>query len=113
MANLKRRWRGKLGGDHSTVIEAAWRFLPEITKEESITKISPGFITAGKNSTGRSSAKITDDNGYILLSVRGASSFQEIRVFANNYQKAKLAIARAARTAGFHICFGDRTQAAK
>lgn len=81
MASQKRRWGGKLGGNHSTVIEAAWRFLPEIIKEKTITTISPGFITAGKSSTGRNSVKIIDDKGCILLAVRGASALQEIRVF--------------------------------
>lgn len=109
MANHQRRWSGKLGGNHSTAIEAAWRFLPEIIKEETITTISPGFITAGKSSTGRSSVKIIDDKGCILLAIRGASAHQEIRVFATDTQSAKLAIARAARNAGFHISFGDRT----
>lgn len=109
MANQKRRWCGKLGGNHSTVIEAAWRFLPGIIKEDSITMISPGFITAGKNSTGRNSVKIIDDKGCILLAIRGASAHQEIRIFSDNIQLAKLATARAARNAGFHISFGDRT----
>ena len=111
MANQTRRWRGKLGGSHSTVIEAAWRFLPEVLKEESITKISPGFITAGKGSTGRNSVKITDGNGCILISVRGSSSHQEIRIFADDHQRAKLAIARASRNAQFHISFGNKPQA--
>lgn len=108
MANKQRRWHGKLGGDHKTVIEAAWRFLPDLIKEISITKISPGFISARKNSTGRSSVKISEDKGCILLSVRGSLAHQEIRIFASNSQKAKLAIARAARNADFHISFGNR-----
>lgn len=110
MAHEKRTWNGKLGGAHSTVIEAAWRFLPDIIKEKSITKISPGFITAGKSPTGRNSVKISDDHGCILLSIRGASAHQEVRVFANDYQQAKLSIARAARNAQFHISFGSKPQ---
>jgi hypothetical protein len=109
MANSRKRWGGKLGGDHTTVIEAAWRFLPEVIKEDTITMISPGFITAGKNSTGRNAVKIIDDKGCILLSIRGASAHQEVRVFASNLQQAKLAIARAARNTEFHLSFGRRT----
>lgn len=108
MANQKRRWGGKLGGNHTTIIEAAWRFLPEIIKDKSITKISPGFITAGKSSTGRNSVKIVDDCGCILLSVRGASVHQEIRIFADDLQVAKLVVAKAARNAEFHISFGKK-----
>jgi len=103
-----RKWRGKLGGSHSTVIEAAWRFLPDVIKEESITKISPGFITAGKSSTGRNSVKLIDNRGSILISVRGASSHQEIRIFATDSQKAKMAIVRAVRNAQFHLSFGRK-----
>ena len=109
MANHKRRWGGKLGGNHSTVIEVAWRFLPDVIKEESIVRISPGFITAGKSVSGRSSVKIINDKNCILLSVRGASAHQEIRVFADNHEKAKLAIKQAAEKASFHTSFGDRT----
>ena len=90
------------------MIEAAWRFLPEIIKEISIEKISPGFITAGKSSTGRNALKINDDGRCILLSVRGTSAHQEIRVYTNDIHKAKLAIARAARNAEFHISFGKK-----
>ncbi len=108
MSHLKKRWGGKLGGNHSTVIEAAWRFLPHVIKEESVTKISPGFISPGKSATGRNAVKIIDEQGSILLSVRGASVHQEIRVFSSDYPKSKLAIARAARNADFHISFGKR-----
>ncbi|MEJ0053436.1 MAG: DUF2103 domain-containing protein [bacterium] len=111
MSHTKRRWGGKLGGNHPTVIEAAWRFLPDVIKEKSVTKISPGFITAGKTSTGRNAVKIIDEKGNILLSVRGPSVHQEIRVFTDDMQKAKLAIARAARNAEFHISFGTRLPA--
>lgn len=107
MSKQKRRWRGKLGGDHSTVIEAAWRFLPNIIAEPCITRISPGVI---KNTgpSGRTSVKIIDDVGCIMLSVRGGTSHQEIRVFTSDFQGAKLAIARAARDAQFRISFGRR-----
>ncbi len=107
MPDQKKRWGGKLGGDHSTAIEAAWRFLPEIIKDKSIVKISPGFITA-KRSAGRDAVKILDDRGSILLSISGSSAHQEIRVFSDNIPAAKLAIARAARNASFHISFGSR-----
>ncbi len=108
MANHKKRWGGKLGGDHSTVIEAAWRFLPEVISNGSGSKISSGVIDAGKGATGRNAVKIIDEHGCVLLSVRGASAHQEIRVFVSDSQKAKLVIARAARNAGFHISFGSR-----
>jgi hypothetical protein len=108
MSSHLKRWGGKLGGDHATAIEAAWRFLPEIIKEKSVAKISLGYISPLKSSSGRSSIKIIDDVNCILLSVRGAHTHQEIRVFSDEPQKAKLAIARAARNAQFHISFGQK-----
>jgi hypothetical protein len=108
MANQKKRWGGKLGGDHSTAIETAWRFIPEIIREKSITKISPGYIVAKNSPGGRQAVKIIDDNGCILLSIRGASAHQEMRVFTRDYPVAKLAIARAVRNAGIHLSFGNR-----
>jgi hypothetical protein len=106
---MRERWRGKLRGPHSTVIEAAWRFLPQVLRDPSITGISPGFITAGKRSSGRSSIKIIDEDGWLLLSVRGSTAHQELRVFTSDAQTAKLAIARAARNASFRISFGRGT----
>jgi hypothetical protein len=106
---MRERWRGKLRGPHSTVIEAAWRFLPQVLRDPSITGISPGFITAGKRSSGRSSIKISDEDGWLLLSVRGGTAHQELRIFTSDAQTAKLAIARAASNASFHISFGRGT----
>ena len=97
-----------MGGDHSTVIEAAWRFLPSVIADDSVTRISPGIIKSTRPS-GRSSVKIIDDVGCILLSVRGGSSIQQIRVYSDDHQSAKVVIARAARDAQFHISFGSRT----
>jgi hypothetical protein len=103
------KWHGKLGGNHTSVIEAAWRFLPGVIAEQSVKMISPGFIKAGKNSTGRNSVKIINEKSCILLSVRGASAHQEIRVYAHDIQKAKSAIAQSAKNASFHVSFMDRS----
>jgi hypothetical protein len=108
MPSQLKRWGGKLGGDHSTAIEAAWLFLPEVLRNDLILRISPGFITPGGNSSSGNSMKIIDDQGCILLSVRGGSSHQELRVYVSDYPKAKLAIARAARNADVRISFGKR-----
>ena len=106
---MRERWRGKLRGPHSTVIEAAWRFLPQILRDPSVTGISPGFITAGKRASGRNSIKIIEEGSWLLLSVRGSTAHQELRVFTSDAQTAKLAVARAARKASFHVSFGSGT----
>ncbi len=110
MAHHNKRWNGKLGGSHQTVIEAAWRFLPDIIRSESIEKIYPGYISSKKSSSGRNSLKIINDKGFLLLSVRGASAHQEIRVFSKNIDEAKKVIAKVAEEAGFHVSYGSRNE---
>lgn len=111
MPKSKRNWRGKRGGNHSTAIEAAWRFLPDVIKDDSVNRISLGFITGGKgggNST--TSVKIIDDVNCILLSVRGGSAHQEIRVFAHDTAAAKKAIEEAAAKANFRVSHGNKAE---
>lgn len=105
---MKRRWGGKLGGNHQTVIDAAWRLIPAMVRESSITKISPGFISAGKPARGRISVKIIECHGFLLLSIRGSSAHQEIRVFSFDFNKAKMAIVSAAGAAQFSVSYGVR-----
>lgn len=109
MSHSKSKWGGKLAGNHSTVIEAAWRFLPDVIREESVIKISPGFISSHKGLAGRRSLKIISEHGSILLSVSGSGIHQEIRVFSSDYAKSKLVIERAAEKADFQVSFMDHS----
>lgn len=102
---MSSRWKGKLGGSHQTVIEAAWRFLPDVIADPAVTKISPGFIKAGKNATGRSSIKVTETKSCLLLSVRGASAHQEIRLFTTDPHRVCQVLKRVAEAKQFHIAF--------
>ena len=104
----QRKWHGKRGGRHSTAIQAAWRFLPAVIAEPAVNRITLGYITSKGSATGRSSLKIIEDKGSILLSVRAGSAHQEIRVFANDVPQAKRTIERAARSSDFHVSFGSR-----
>lgn len=98
---------GKYSGNHTTLIPAAAIVCDIAHNCSSVTRISPGFITAGLRSAhGERRIKITEDEGTILLSVRDTTSHQEVYVYANNKQAAKLAIARGSRNAGLQISFG-------
>ena len=54
---------------------------------------------------GQRRVKITDEGSAILLSIRDNASNQEVRVYADNNQEAKLAIARGVRNAGMRLSF--------
>ena len=107
MSNKYSRSGGKFNGNHTTLIPAACTVADVAEACPAVTKISPGFIKAGlKSVNGIRRVKITNDKLCLLLSVRDNTSHQEIYVYVNDMQKAKLAIAKGARTAGLNISFG-------
>jgi len=99
---------GKYGGTHTTMISAAI-IVADIAHEQlEVSRISPGVIKAGlKSANGQRRVKISDWNGGIMLSVRGNTTHQEVRVYTSDSHATKLAIARGARNAGLHISFGN------
>jgi hypothetical protein len=99
----KIRWGGKKGGDHSTIIEPARRFVSRIAGEDSVARISPGFIASGKMPNGKRLLRIIEERGSLLLSVRGESAHQEIRIFTKNSVAAKTAIVAAAKAENFEV----------
>lgn len=107
MSNKDSRSGGKFSGNHTTLTPAAC-LIADIAHEcESVTRISPGFLKAGlKSVNGHRRVKFTDLGSCLLLSVRDNASHQEIHVYANDMQAAKLTIARGARNAGLAISFG-------
>lgn len=101
---------GKYTGSHTTVIPTA-RIVCDIANAcPDVQKISLGFIKTGLKANGVQSVKIIDDNGNILLVVKGNTSAQQIRVYTSNIHNAKLAIARGARNAGLRIGFRKDTE---
>lgn len=100
---------GKFTGNHTTLIPAASLICDIADACSSVTKITPGFITAGiRSANGHRRVKITEKGGAILLSVRDNASHQEVFVYASDTQQAKLSIARGARNEGLGIAFGDK-----
>lgn len=98
---------GKYTGSHSTVIPMA-RIICEIANASAdVSKISLGFIKTGLRSNGVQSLKIIDDGASILLIVKGNTSAQELRVYANKgkTQDVKQAIAQGASNKGLRVTF--------
>ena len=97
---------GKFCGTHTTLISAAMTICDIAVRCPYVTKISPGFITAGLPSAqGKRRVKITDDGRSILLLIRDNTSKQEVRIFVSNMQEAKLALARGVRNSNMHLSF--------
>src|SRR3989344_858049 len=111
MSGKNSRSGGKYTGNHTTLVPAATVVCDLADKCSAVTKISPGFIKAGLHSVGgQRRVKITEHQGRVLLSVRDNTTHQEVHIYADDLQMAKLAIARGARDAGLSISFGKGNQ---
>lgn len=101
----------KYGGTHTTVVPAAGMVADIAHKCDAVTKISVGFIKAGLPSAkGRRTLKIKHERGSLLLGVRDNISYQEIRVFANDFTAATTYIAAAAKEAGLTVTIVEGQQ---
>src|SRR3989344_2133708 len=106
MSDKYTRAGGKFSGNHTTLTPAACIVADIAHACDAVTRISPGYLKAGlKSVNGQRRVKITSHGSYILLSVRDNASHQEVHVYVNDMQTAKLAIARGARNAGLRISF--------
>ena len=88
MASKNHRQGGKMGGKHTTVIDAAQPIVDLAQKMSEVMKVSAGFITSGIK-TGQQRVKIKKIVGGLLLVVRGNISIQEIRVYTNDIEKTQ------------------------
>ena len=107
----KTNFNGKLGGNHTTIVDGARTFISEIAKEETITRISPGFIASGKKASAKPRVKITEEKGCLLLSLRTGCSVQEVRILTSQRSLSKAAISKIATDYGFKTSYLDKTQA--
>lgn len=100
---------GKYTGSHSTTIPVASMACDIAHAMSCVTKISVGFIKAGlKSVSGRARVKIKEEGpSCILLSVRGNTSHQEVRLYVTDVQNAKAAIARKLVEARISVFFKD------
>ena len=73
----------KIGGRHTTVIDAAKTIINFLNKNPYVSNIAIGYIKTGlKPALQR--MKIKSENGCLLLKIRGTISIQEIRVFSRD-----------------------------
>lgn len=113
MSTKNSRSGGKYSSSHTTVIPAAGTICDIVNKCPIVTRISLGFITAGLRSvSGQRRVKITEYVGVILLSVRDNTSRQEVYVYADDLQKAMVAIAKGVGDSKFHfhITFSNQAE---
>jgi hypothetical protein len=72
---------GKMGGRHTTLIDAAQPIVDYLMKHHLVTNIIAGHITMRIKSAPHR-LKVMEESGCLLLKVRGTASLQEIRVFS-------------------------------
>lgn len=96
---------GKYTGNHTTLIPLATSACDIANMCPAVTKISPGFIKAGLGSTGKRRVKISEQNGYLLLSVRDTSAHQEVHVYATDVAVATESIVRGLSHIGIAVTY--------
>ncbi len=93
---------GKFTGSHTTVITVAGEIADIAERYSGVTKIALGFIKAGlPPSKGVKRLKITLDEGSLLVTVRGSTAQQELRIYATDEKAVRQAIIKDAHSAGF------------
>jgi len=70
----------KMGGSHTTVIDAASKFVKLAAKIPGLKKYAPGYINT-KAKAARSRMTIKIENGCVLTTVLGIRCSQEIRFY--------------------------------
>ena len=75
-------WQGKKSrGTHITLIDAAEPLVKTAEKLPEVTKIVLGFIKATPGKKGQKRVKFTITRSGLLLTVRGNTSVQEVRIY--------------------------------
>lgn len=77
---------GKMGGRHTTVIDASKPIIDYLLKNPYVTNIIAGRIKTGIGAAPQR-LKLREESGCLLITVRGSASVQEIRVFSTEMQQ--------------------------
>lgn len=91
MNKSNHRCGGKIGGKHTTVIDAAKPVVDFLLKHINVATVTVGHIKMGIK-TAQKRLKIKEESGCLLIKVRGTASVQELRVFSQNLEKVKSAL---------------------
>lgn len=73
----------KIGGNHTTIIDAAIDVVKFAQSLKQVSRVSPGFIQSGLKGSVRHRIKIEREQGSLLLKIRGGIALQEIRVYTS------------------------------
>lgn len=96
----------KFRGTHTTYTDLAARVADIAVRIADVKGVSPGVLQNGSGASGGAQkVKFADMHGFLLLTVRQASSVQELRVYCSNIQKTRTALARALRDEHIPIAF--------
>lgn len=108
------RQGGKIGGNHTTLLDLAVVMTDIAAKYREVKTVSPGMIHINPDKAGGSlRVKFAWIKGGLLMTIRQNRSVQEVRVYTSDTQTTMVALARAARDRGIPIGFlkKDKTQA--
>jgi hypothetical protein len=78
----------KMGGKHTTIIDAAEKVIDYLNKNANVSNIIAGRIKMGLK-TSQHSMKITRQTGCLAIKVRGTASIQDIMVFSQNLEQVQ------------------------
>lgn len=88
MSSKNHRAGRKMGGKHTTVIDAAKPIVDYFLKHPDVNSVVAGKLQMGIKA-GAQRLKITEQSGCLFLKVRGSASIQEIRVFSKKIDQVK------------------------
>ena len=86
MSNKNHRSGGKMGGRHTTVIDASKPIIDYLLKHPFVTNVIAGRIKAGIGAAPQR-IKLREESGCLLITVRGGASVQEVRVFSTDMKQ--------------------------
>lgn len=87
---------GKFTGSHTTLIPLAREVCDIAHAVSAVSKISPGFITAGlRPIRGLRRIKIVEREGALQLTIRDNTSLQEVYIYTSDFEGTKKSIARS------------------
>jgi hypothetical protein len=79
---------GKMGGRHTTVIDAAEKVVDFLLKCPEVSNVIAGHIKSGIG-TAQQRIKIKKEAGCLSVMIRGGASIQEIKVFSQDLDKVQ------------------------
>lgn len=85
---MDHRSGGKIGGKHTTVIDAARPVVDFLLKNVDVSSVTVGHIKMGIRAS-QQRIKIKEETGCLLIKVRGSASVQELRVFSQDLARVK------------------------